>query len=214
MLSFNNANHHFLNTYVVFFKLTRVTQANEFTIIPVNKFIPALKPCETKDMCSSAGQSCMSGTGCKVAVPYSFDTTPWSNVPAVTTDRYAFWISNPNMAMYDAWRYWCETGMGATALIPESSYTSIQIWRFDPYEFCPIGTDGIRTCPQDTSATFKNLPGFISTWDESMCRQIFYVVAPTIAYIDENNLAITVMETTFVNLNVKTLRPINESLSR
>jgi len=199
---------------VVFFKLTRVTQANEFTVIPVNKFIPALKPCETKDLCFSAGVSCMSGTGCKVAVPYSFDSTPWSHIPAVVTDRYAFWISNPNMAMYDAVSIWCKGRQGKFALIPESSYQSIQVWRFDPYEVCPMGMDGVRSCPQDTSATFKNLDGFISVWDETMCNQTFYVVAPTISYLDENNLVITVLETVFVNLDVNTLRPINASLAR
>jgi hypothetical protein len=201
---------------VVFFKLTRVpTQANEFTIIPVNKFIPALKPCASKDKCWESEQSCMSGTGCKVAVPYSFDSTPWVNIPAVVTDRYAFWITNPSMAMYDAWSQWCRDGQGVLGIIAESSYQSIQIWRFDPYEFCPVDiVTGERRCPQDTSATYRLLPGFIATGDETVCTQVFYVVAPTISYLDENNLVITVLETVFSNLDTITLRPINASLAR
>ena len=210
-----SAKCHFLNTHVVFFKLTRVAQANEFTIIPVDKFIPALRPCETKDKCYESDQSCMSGTGCKVAVPYSFDTTPWVNIPAVVTDRYAFWITNPSMAMYDAWGRWCRDGQGELAIMAESSYQTIQVWRFDPYEFCPLNpTDGKRTCPMDTSARYKLLPGFISSFKEEVCNQSFYVVAPTISYLDENNLVITVPETTFRNLDQKTLRPINASLAR
>jgi hypothetical protein len=197
-----------------FLQTDACTQANEFTIIPVNKFIPALRPCATKENCFESDQSCLSGTGCKVAVPYSFDSTPWSNIPAVATDRYAFWITNPSMAMYDAWGLWCQGKQGVFAMIPESSYQSIQVWRFDPYEFCPMGNDGNRKCPQDTSARYKLLPGFISQWDEEVCNQAFYVVAPTISYLDENNLVITVLNTTFGNLDHKTLRPLNASLAR
>jgi hypothetical protein len=211
---FTKANTHFLNTHVVFFKLTRVTQANEFTIIPVNKFIPALKPCETKDLCYESSQSCMSGTGCKVAVPYSFDSTPWSNIPAVVTDRYAFWITNPSMAMFDAARRYCNGDQGELALVPESSYQSIQVWRFDPYQLCPVGNDGVRICPQDSSARYKLLPGFVYSADDSVCNQTFNVVAPTISYIDESNLAITVLQTVFVNLDCDTLRPIDPSMAR
>jgi hypothetical protein len=191
------------------------TQANEFTVIPVNVFIPALRPCATKENCIDSGASCLSGTGCKVAVPYSFDTTPWANIPAVATDRYAFWITNPSMAMYEAMNIWCSGGQqGKFAFQAESSYSSIQVWRFDPYLFCPLDPSGQRRCPQDTSATFRVLPGFISQQDESVCTQRFNVLAPTISYIDENNLAITVMETTFQNLDVLTLRPVNASLAR
>ena len=156
----------------------------------------------------------MSGTGCKVAVPYSFDTTPWLNIPAVVTDRFAFWITNPSMAMYDAVGRRCAEGQGVLALMPESSYQSVQIWRFDPYQLCPIGTDGVRSCPQDTSATYKLLPGFIYVQDETVCNQTFNVAAPTISYLDENNLVITVLQTTFVNVDCLTLRPINASLAR
>jgi hypothetical protein len=156
----------------------------------------------------------MSGSGCKVAVPYSFDSTPWANIPAVATDRYAFWITNPSMAMYEAMNLWCNKKQGKLAFQADSSYSSIQIWRFDPYQYCPLDTNGERRCPQDTSATFRVLPGFISDLDESVCSQRFFVLAPTIAFLDENNLAITVMETTFQNVDVLTLRPVNASLAR
>lgn len=215
MLSFSFPNTALLKYTRGFLQTDACTQANEFTIIPVNKFIPALRPCATKENCFESAQSCMSGTGCKVAVPYSFDTTPWSNIPAVVTDRYAFWITNPSMAMYDAWGIHCRGGQGVFAMMPESSYQSIQVWRFDPYEFCPVGADGIRKCPQDTSARYTLLPGFISRKDEEgMCNQAFYVIAPTISYLDESNLVITVLNTTFGNLNHKTLRPINASLAK
>jgi hypothetical protein len=157
----------------------------------------------------------MSGTGCKVAVPYSFDSTPWVNIPAVVTDRYAFWITNPSMAMYDAWGQWCRYGQGVLGFQAESSYQTIQVWRFDPYVSCPMDpSTGQRQCPMDTSARYKLLPGFIHQWEEAVCDQIFYVVAPTISYLDENNLVITVLETSFGNLNQKTLRPINASSAR
>ena len=149
-----------------------------------------------------------------VAIPYSFDSTPWSHIPAVSTDRYAFWITNPSMAMFYSVNVWCNGGQGSLSWVVESSYQSIQIWRFNPYEYCPL-VNGVFQCPVDTSATFITLPGFIGGGlDASVCTQSFYVVAPSITYVNEYNLAISVLETTFANVDVDTLRPINTSLGR
>jgi len=152
-----------------------------------------------------------------VAVPYSFDTTPWAHIPAVATDRFVFWITNPSMAMYFAFNDWCSnTGSNPRlAFEAESSYQSIQIWRIDPYEFCPTSINGIRKCPEDQSATFRTLPGFVSGDHSSQtCFQRFNVLAPTMAYVNEYNIAITILETSFVNVDVSTLRPRNASDAR
>lgn len=155
---------------------------------------------------------------CLVAVPYSFDSTPWAHIPAVATDRYVFWVVNPSMAMYTGFNLWCQ---GTTSSPPqlafeaESSYNSIQVWRMDPYEFCPTNADGVRRCPEDTSATFRSLPGFVSDGGNAeVCGRWFYVVAPTLTFVNEYNLAIAVLNTTFANVDVSTLRPINERLAR
>ena len=191
-------------------------QANEFTLVDVNKFIPALRPCDTPSSCTVAANSC--GTGqCRVAIPYSFDSTPWANVPAVATDRYMFWITNPSMNMYQSINHVCrQLSTGQLAFEVESSYSSIQVWRMDPYEFCPIDVaTGVRRCPEDVSATFRTLPGFVSM-DNNMkvCTESFLVVAPTLTYINSFNLALTVLNTTFANVDTDTLRPINASLAR
>ena len=206
MLAFERTESRYLYTKLGFFD---VTQANEFTIVPVNKFIPASPPCKTPSDCSTC-------FGCgKVAIPYSFDSTPWAHIPAVSTERFAFWITNPSMAMFYAVSRRCQGLQGELASIPESSYQSIQVWRFDPYELCPIGNNGLRQCPQDSSATSRVLPGFVSgDLSSAVCNQSFYVLAPTISYIDEDNLAIEVLETTFGNLNTLTLRPIDSSNAR
>jgi len=191
-------------------------QANEFTLVDVNKFIPALKPCDTPSSCTIAANSC--GTGqCRVAVPYSFDSTPWANIPAVATDRYVFWITNPSMNMYQSINHVCrQMSTGSLAFEAESSYSSIQVWRIDPYEFCPIDPKtNIRRCPEDSSATFRTLPGFMSMNNNmKVCTQPFLVVAPTLTYINQYNLALTVLNTTFANVDTDTLRPINASLAR
>jgi hypothetical protein len=153
-----------------------------------------------------------------VAVPYSFDTTPWANIPAVTTARYVFWVTNPSLAMYFAMNQHCKgVSAGTLAFEAESSYSSIQVWRMDPYEFCPTDPKtGVRRCPEDASATFRTLPGFISGTGSmsKVCQQYFLVVAPTITYVNDHNLALTVLNTTFVNVDIQTLRPINESKAR
>jgi hypothetical protein len=135
----------------------------------------------------------------------------------VATDRFAFWITNPSMAMYQAFNDWCSSSdtNPRLAFEAESSYQSIQIWRIDPYEFCPTQTNGVRRCPEDQSATFRTLPGFVSGDHSSQtCFQRFYVVAPTITYVNEYNIAVTVLETSFKNIQVDTLRPRNASDAR
>lgn len=191
-------------------------QGNEFTVVHVNKFIPALPPCKTPSDCTATANSCGTAAGCRVSVPYAFDSTPWTHVPAVATDRYAFWITNPSMAMYWAFNQWCNGKLGALAFQAESSYSSIQIWRMDPYEFCPIDPiTNTRRCPEDTSATFITLPGFVSgNQGAEVCNQFFYVVAPTITYVNEFNLAITVLNTTFVNVNATSLQPLDPAKAR
>ena len=190
-------------------------QANEFTVVHVNKFIPALPPCLTPSDCTMAANSCAQGQ-CMVAVPYSFDSTPWAKAPAVATDRYVFWITNPSLAMYASFSTWCRQGAGTLAFEAESSYSSIQVWRMDPYEFCPLNpVTGMRRCPEDTSATFRTLPGFVSgNHNEDACQQSFLVVAPKMSYVNQDNIALTVLNTTFVNVDTATLRPINASLAR
>jgi hypothetical protein len=191
-------------------------RANEFTLVDVNKFIPALKPCDTPSSCTIAANSCGSGQ-CRVAVPYSFDSTPWANVPAVATDRYVFWITNPSMNMYQSINRVCrQLSTGSLAFEAESSYSSIQVWRIDPYQFCPIDPrTNVRRCPEDSSATFRTLPGFMSMNNNmKVCTRPFLVVAPTLTYINQYNLALTVLNTTFANVDTDTLRPINASLAR
>jgi hypothetical protein len=150
-----------------------------------------------------------------VAVPYAFDATPWAHIPALSTERYVFWITNPSMAMFSAVNLYCRKGRGVTAYVIESSYSSIQIWRFDPYEYCPI-VDGVRTCPPDTTTTYRTLPGFVVGDFEAnkICSQKFLVVAPGITYVNEYNIAITVLETTFVNVDTDRLRPYDASKAR
>ena len=119
--------------------------------------------------------------------------------------------------MYYAFNDWCSNTNSNPRLAfeAESSYQSIQIWRIDPYEFCPTQANGIRKCPEDQSATFRTLPGFISGNHSSQtCLQRFNVLAPTITYVNEYNIAITILETSFRNIDVNTLRPRNASDAR
>jgi hypothetical protein len=121
------------------------------------------------------------------------------------------------MAMYYAFNDWCSNPdtNPRLAFEVESSYQSIQIWRIDPYEFCPTQPNGVRRCPEDQSATFRTLPGFVSGDHSSqVCFQRFYVMAPTITYVNEYNIAVTVLETSFRNIDTATLRPRNASDAR
>jgi hypothetical protein len=159
----------------------------------------------------------MSGEGCLVAVPYSFDATPWANIPAVTTNLFAFWITNPSLVMYETFNMWCQHTDRTVPLgfIPTTSYHGIRIWRLNPYVFCPIDVaTGIRTCPEQAFAKYVELPGFATDLNANDCEKEFNVVAPTMSYVNEDNIAITVLFTTFANVDTRTLRPRDEAAAR
>ena len=112
---------------------------------------------------------------------------------------------------------WCQNTdrIVPLAFVPMTSYHGIRIWRFDPYVYCPIDVaTGIRTCPQQAFATYVELPGFATEFDANDCDKEFNVVAPTISYLNEDNIAVSVLVTKFSNVDTDTLRPRDPSNAR
>ena len=193
-------------------------QANEFTVIPLSQGIPSYGPCTTPAGCENIVAACQSVTGCKAAIPYGYDASANAHVLGATTQRYAFWVTNPTLEPFYAFSTYCQntTRTGILQISVTSSYGGIRLWRINPYLYCPLDPiTGKQRCPEQQAASTRQLFSleFDGMFDASMCKQKFSVMAVGLDYINEDNIALTVLRTTLPNLNIYSLRPINRSLA-
>ena len=140
----------------------------------------------------------------------SYDETPWAHVPATTSQKWAFWVTNPSLQPFQAFAYWCanKDAINKLQISVLSSYGGVRVWRVDPYAPCPV-INGQRQCLQSGSAGSVQLQNLDLEFNASNCDLEFNVVATGLDYINEDNIAVTVMRTTMANLNTQTLRPID-----
>ncbi len=192
-------------------------QANEFTIIPLAQYLPSAGPCTTPADCGNVLATCASASGCLPAVPYSWDTHPRAYIPGTVTDRHAFYITNPDLQPFEAFSYYCvsaRTGRQATnkfQISAISSYGGIRLWRLDPYLYCPV-INNRHTCAATGTAGSVQIQALDFTeFDVSLCTQEFAVLAVGLDYVNQDNLALTVMRTTLDNLDTRTLEPLDPS---
>ena len=196
-------------------------QANEFTLIPLAQRIPSSGPCTTPSNCGNADASCQASTGCLPAIPYSWDAHPNSHIPATVTERWAFYATNPDLQPFEAFAYYCHMAASAGGgegtnkfqISAISSYGGIRLWRLDPYIYCPINpSTGQHLCPATGSAgSIQIQPLDFTEFESAMCSQRFAVMAVGLDYINEDNLALTVLRTTLSNLDTTTLKPYDPS---
>jgi hypothetical protein len=199
-------------------------QQNEFTLIPLAQEIPSSGPCTTPADCgSNILASCSGVTGCLPAIPYSWDSHPRAHVPGTVSERYAFYITNPSLEPFTAFSYYCANarsgGQYATnefQISAISSYGGVRLWRINPYLYCPIDPyTGRHLCPVSGTAGTVQIEAlnFSSStlFSVAMCTQEFVVMAVGLDYVNEDNLALTVMRTTLDNINTMTLEPLDAS---
>lgn len=207
-----------LHTWSIRVQRIYSNQANEFTMIPLNQNIPSLGPCTTPADCNNIAKQCMSATGCKPAIPYSYDASVNAHALGTTSQRFLYWVTNPSLEPFYAFSSYCQnrntnqTNKLQISVI--SSYGGIRLWRMDPYLYCPENPDtGVRECPEQQNVMTKMVQSLdFETFDIALCDQRFAVMAVDLDYINEDNLALTVMKTTLANVNVYSLRPIDKSL--
>lgn len=202
-------------------KIQRIysNQANDFTIIPFNQNIPSMRPCTTPSDCSNIAQQCMSAVGCKPAIPYGFEQSGNTIPLGTTTQRYAFWVTNPSLEPFYAFSAYCknrEQGTSNTLQMSVlSSYGGIRLWRMNPYLYCPINSEtGLAECPEQQDVDTRVVASLdFESFDVALCDQQFHVMAVDFDYINEDNLALTVLKTTLANINVYSLTAIDEALA-
>jgi hypothetical protein len=190
-------------------------QANEFTMIPLNQNIPSLGPCRTPSDCSNVDAQCQSATGCKAAIPYGYDHSATAKVLGTTSQRYLYWVTNPSLEPFYAFSAYCKNRNNSYTNTLQisviSSYGGIRLWRMDPYIYCPE-VDGVSQCPDQQSVTTRMVQSLdFQDFDEALCDEVFNVMAVDLNYINEDNLALTVLRTTLANVDIYSLKPIDSS---
>jgi len=190
-------------------------QANEFTMIPLNQNIPSMGPCQTPSNCDNIAAQCQTASGCKAAIPYGYDHSANAHVLGTTSQRYLYWVTNPSLEPFYAFSAYCKNrntqNTNKLQVSVVSSYGGIRLWRMDPYIYCPE-IDGVRECPEQQSVLTKTVASLdFQDFDEALCDVPFNVMAVDLDYINEYNLALTVLRTTLANVDTYSLRPVNLS---
>lgn len=194
-------------------------QANEFTVIPLPQEIPSSAPCTTPADCGNVVATCAAASGCLPAIPYSWDDHPGAHIPATVSERFAFYVTNPSLEPFEAFSYYCVNARENNEYTNEfqisaiSSYGGVRLWRLNPYLYCPLDArSGRHFCPQSGSAGSVQIePLVFTSFSTAMCTQEFAVLAVGLDYINEDNIALTVLRTTLDNIDTRTLGVLDES---
>jgi len=180
------------------------SEANEFSMVNVLKEFPAHPPADTIKI----GGKMQEQTD-KLPVPYSFSDMAGVQHPAVTSRSSVFFAVNPSLAMFKGFASGCMTrGMvWQTQLSALSSYAPIRVWKIDPFAYCPHGDDGSQNCGvgrvhfADIPDAFTEIKvdgeNMVNVFDIRKCDIPFAVSVAGLQYINDENIAVTVLHAAF-----------------
>jgi hypothetical protein len=196
-------------------------EVNEYTMVPVRTRFPANPPADTVKKTEEIVEVVD-----RLPTPYSFSDMGGVQHPAVSTRSSVFFAVNPSLAMFKGFASGCATlGMEwRTQLSALSSYAPIKIWRIDPFAYCPADASGIgEVCgigrvrhAEIPDAFTKIVPvgeegnaQAYNIFDIRKCDVPFSVSVVGMDYINEENIAITVLKASFFDYSPDTglLRP-------
>lgn len=124
-----------------------------------------------------------------------------------------YFAVNPSLGMFQGFASYCRTNgtISKTQLSPISSYAPIRVWEVDAYVFCPRGDDGRLECTPGKGVRSARIPNAFTDTSTSVfsldqCYRQFSVHVSSIEYLNEENVAITVLNASFVDFNPETGR--------
>jgi hypothetical protein len=180
-------------------------EVNEFTMVNVQKSFPATAPPDvpraiTEDVVDA------------LPIPYAFSEKSGTRHPSVSTQTSVYFAVNPSLAMFAGFASGCYTKAQVykTQLSALSSYAPIRIWKIDPYTYCPVGDDGTKGC-NPGHVSFVDIPGAFTNKDDSKnvfdfdkCDIPFSVEVTQLEYLNEENIAVTILEAPFTEYSLET----------
>lgn len=196
-------------------------EVNEYTMVPVRTRFPANPPADTIKKTEEIVEIVD-----RLPTPYTFSDMGGVQHPAVSTRSSVFFAVNPSLAMFRCLARGCSTEgyEWCTQLSALSSYAPIKIWRIDPFAYCPADSSGAgevcgigRVHHAEIPDAFTRIvpPGetgnaqAYNVFDIRKCEVPFSVAVVGMDYINEENIAITVLKASFYDYSPDTglLRP-------
>lgn len=153
-----------------------------FGLNPINQELPALPkavvPLDESDLRTSA----------RVSIPYSYQTT---RIAATASRNYVFYASNPNADVLGPYLEYCadkgnSEKLSKFGLLFLSSYSQIRVYRVSAYRRCSSFSCG------DDLVRFVAFQGFSREFGRE-CSEVFNVSVRSLEYLNEDNIAVTVL---------------------
>lgn len=182
------------------------SEDNEYTMTNVLKNFPANPPADTPKLVPQQQVD-------KLPIPYAFSDMAGVQHPAVSTRSSVFFAVNPSLAMFKGFAAGCRTNgtEWRTQLVALSSYAPIRIWKIDPFSYCPHGDVTNPECIGRVH--FVDIPGAFTeikanttshVFDVNKCPMKFSVSVVGLEYINDENIAVTVLNASFTEYNPDT----------
>lgn len=167
----------------------------------------------------------------RVPIPWPFTEVGGIRHPAASSSTAVYYAVNPSLNMFKGFASGCNSNgqVWKTQLSALSSYAPIRVWKINPYIFCPIQDDGSSTasCAAAAAGTirFVDIPdaftqivngteGDISNvFDISQCTRSFAVKVTGIEFLNEDNMAVSVLVASFAEYNPETGEPRDDAVS-
>ena len=125
----------------------------------------------------------------RVLIPFPFYET---RQLAVSSRNHVFYVSNPALSSFAAYFEYCArdeaTELPRLGLLIESSYSGLFVYRVSAYRQCAA-----YSCGHDLVARVQ-LEGFRQSF-QSTCDQAFNATITSMEYVNEDNVALVVLET-------------------
>ena len=182
------------------------SEDNEYSMINVLKNFPANPPADTPKLVPQERVD-------RLPIPYAFSDMAGVQHPSVSTRSSVFFAVNPSLAMFKGFASGCRTkGMEwRTQLSALSSYAPIRVWKIDPFSYCPHGDFENPECIGRVE--FVDIPGAFTeiqanttshVFDINKCDMKFSVSVVGLEYINDENIAVTVLNASFMEFNPDT----------
>eukprot|EP00961_Rhodomonas_salina_P292118 3932642-Rhodomonas_salina.2 len=186
------------------------SESNQFTLKSMPQLIPALQACRHMASCDLGESSCVEGgdtcgtraRDAVLTVPRAYSRSPGNAAPAAATKWSVLFAVNPDPNIYASFYEQCRYGANVEmSLQVDSAYAPIRIWRVDAFvEDASLAAQMRR---DDVSLTIDAFDRNVSA---SVCAQPRNLTVTSLAYLNEYNVAVTVLRASARYYDVETKR--------
>eukprot|EP00960_Hanusia_phi_P024651 726561-Hanusia_phi.AAC.1 len=165
-----------------------------FRLVDLPGLIPANDICLGSPECSSPLQPD------RIGVPYAYQDYPQIYNPSTTSQWAVFYATNPNPEVYQGYSQYCAGEPSKFSVVIESSYGQIRVWKFNAFSLDQSQTTGaaVMTWAFD---------GFNGVQTRQNCGALFNMTVVALEYINEYNVAVTVLQASMQSFDVITRLP-------